>query len=598
VADFADALAAALADGPRVAATPASDPITNERARRRVGPVAGVAGVLLLVVAGALWWRRIPAPPADAPLRLVVLPFENEGAPADSSFAVGVSDAVRSGLVRSSSLEVLARQTSLSLAQQIRQPERAADEVGARYVVTGTVQWSRDQQRVRVRPSLVEIRHGRAIVRWERPITAALTDVFAVQDSIALLVAEATNTSLAANRSAAGGATNASLTAKRRGAANPDAYEAFLNGRMISQDLSVIDVPSMRSAEAAYTRAVTLDSTYGLAWSHLAAMRCFMLSRIPSPERVAAAHAALLAAQRLANDEPTTPLAESVCARFPTHDDARSLLYAKAGIQRFPADPLLRAQAAMLELGFGRMDSAVAEINYAERLDPRNAGVLWRKAHIELWRRNAAAADSVTALGLALTPMNTQMLLWRVEGALVRGDLARAREVVRRHLANSAMRPADAAVNQAVTHRLAWALPTELQDTLLALPVTAFGSPGAYHLVRADLLWTRGQRQAAVAEARLGLAAYPDPQERLALSAIAGQPGNTLRPFVDTITNAFITRGEFQFSPPTFESMARSLAVSGDRAGAQRLVDLILSRPGPYTAAWFAVDPHYALLRR
>jgi serine/threonine-protein kinase len=596
---FAAALATVLADAPRDEPRATDPAVPREGGARGRAVLLAVGGGLALFAAAALWSRRPPAASGDAPVRLVVLPFDNQGAPADSGFALGVSDAVRSALVRSSSLEVVARQTSLSLGADARQPERAAREVGAHYVVSGTVQWSRDQQRVQVRPSLIEIRDGRAIVRWERPITAALVDVFAVQDSIATLVMEATNTSLASRGSAAGTVTlGRPAITRRRGAANPDAYEAFLNGVMISQNLSVIDIPSMRDAEAAYMHAVTLDSTYGAAWSHLATIRCFLLSRVPTPGRIEAAHAALRTAQRLANDEPTTPLAESVCARFPTHDEARSLRFAKEGIQRFPADPLLRAQAAMLELGVGRLDSALADIREAERLDPRNSAVLWRKAHIELWRRNADGADSAAAFGLTVSPANQQLLLWRVEAALVRGDTARARDRVRRQVATASLRPAATAVNQAITHRLAWALPAELQDTLLALPATAISPPARSAIVRADLLWLRGRRLSAALVAKVGLKAVPTPLERVELLALAGEPLTSLQPLVDSLTTAEIARSDRQFTPPVLEALARSLAVAGDRSGARRIIELVLSRPGPYTAAWVAVDPHYAALRR
>lgn len=100
----------------------------------------------------------------------------------------------------------------------------------------------------------------------------------------------------------------------------------------------------------------------------------------------------------------------------------------------------------MLELGVGRPDSALADSREAERLDPRNAAVLWRTAHIELWRRNADGADSAAAFGLTVSPANQQLFLWWVEAALVRIDTA-------------------------------WALPADLQDTLLALPATAISPP-------------------------------------------------------------------------------------------------------------------------
>jgi hypothetical protein len=123
-------------------------------------------------------------------------------------------------------------------------------------------------------------------------------------------------------------------------------------------------------------------------------------------------------------------------------------------------------------------------------------------------------------------------------------------------------------------------------------------APAAHAIVRADLLWLRGRRPSAALVAEEGLQAAPSPLERVELLALANEPLMSLRPLVDSLTNAEFARSDRQFTPPVLEALARSLAVAGDRSGARRIMELVLSRPGPYTAAWFAVDPHYAALRR
>jgi serine/threonine protein kinase len=78
-------------------ATPAAAP-TPERRRFRLPRYAIGVGipVLILIVAAVLWVRRIPTPSSapGGPIRIAVLPFENEGTAEDDYFADGMTDEV------------------------------------------------------------------------------------------------------------------------------------------------------------------------------------------------------------------------------------------------------------------------------------------------------------------------------------------------------------------------------------------------------------------------------------------------------------------------------------------------------------------------
>src|SRR4029079_10803813 len=97
--------------------------------------------------------RRPPAEHPDHAVRVVaVLPFDNLGDSADAYFADGVADEIRTKLAQVAGLEVIARGSSLGYRGSSGRPTDVARELGADYLLTGTVRWEKaaDGSRVRV----------------------------------------------------------------------------------------------------------------------------------------------------------------------------------------------------------------------------------------------------------------------------------------------------------------------------------------------------------------------------------------------------------------------------------------------------------------
>ena len=196
-----------------------------------------------------------------------MLPFDNLGDSADAYFADGVSDEVRTKLGQVGGLEVIARGSSLEYRHTTKRPSEIAHELGADYLLTGTVRWEKSggTSRVRVTPELVDARPGQAArSRWGQQFDASLTDVFQVQADIATKVADALGVALADSA-------RRELTAKPT--ENLAAYDEYLKGEAASQGMTVTDPPSLRRAIGFYERAVALDSTFALAWARLSLAR-------------------------------------------------------------------------------------------------------------------------------------------------------------------------------------------------------------------------------------------------------------------------------------------------------------------------------------
>src|SRR5690606_25060226 len=148
-------LASALAHPPsRRAAEPRGG-------RRMPALLAFALGLVITGTLGMFAWREWGAAPAAQGDRVIaVLPFENLGSGEDEYFADGVTDAIRGKLSATPGVQVIARNSSSPYKRSEKSPREIARELGAKYLLTGTVRWDKGAggNRVLVSPELVQIR--------------------------------------------------------------------------------------------------------------------------------------------------------------------------------------------------------------------------------------------------------------------------------------------------------------------------------------------------------------------------------------------------------------------------------------------------------
>ncbi len=128
-----------------------------------------------------------PAPlPAHNKPSLAVLPFINlSGNPDQDYFAEGMTEEIITALSRIRSIFVVGSGTSRSFKGQTVDASRAAQRLGVRYVLEGSVR--RFDLRVRISVKLTEASQDAQV--WGERFEGTLDDVFALQDRVALSIA-------------------------------------------------------------------------------------------------------------------------------------------------------------------------------------------------------------------------------------------------------------------------------------------------------------------------------------------------------------------------------------------------------------------------
>ncbi len=591
------------------AETPSREPAPSSqlptRSSRRPTPGSRLLLAALIAVATlfVLWRATHRSSAAAGPPRLAVLPFENLGDSGDAYFAGGVTDEVRGKLAAIPGLEVVASLSSNDYRTGAKPLPEVARELRVNYLLVGKIRWLRGPaglSRVRVSPELIRLDPGSApTTRWQQPIDAALTDVFAVQADIAGKVADALGIVL-------GDSTRRELTVKPT--ESLAAYDEFLKGEAASQGMKA-DQAGLRRAINYYQRAVSLDSTFAQAWAQLSRARTSLYSNgVPDRDLADSARAAAERARRLRPSDPLIYLAlGDFFSSVNPIDNERAAAEYEHGLRLAPDDVELLSAAATTGARLDQWEQNLRRLERALKLDPRSSTVARRVATMNVFLRHYGAADSAADRAIALAPTSPQMVLTKLLVTLGRGDLAGSRAVVRD--ASRRIDPTTLFAFLATYQDLYWVLDDAQQRQVLALPPAAFDDDrAAWGIVRTEIYTLRGDRRLA--------AAYADSARRVAEEQVRAAPDDSQRHVLFGLTLAYLGRKaeaeregkrgvellpisrDGYGGPYNQLQLARIYLLNGEPEQALDQLEPLLRIPYYISPGWLRVDPTFDPLRK
>ena len=244
---------------------------------RRYADVAIIA-VLLAAVAVLLVRQSDLGPCGARGLAIAVLPFQNLSTSRDADvLASGIAESVLHQLASLAELDVISRTSSFAFRDRAEDAREIGRQLGARYLLEGSVQ--SEPARMRVTTQLIDTETGSDV--WSMRFDRRPGDVFAIQDEIAVQVTQALELSL-------------DPEAKERmtgqGTTNLQAYLAFLQGRAL---LATGNVTEVKAATEHFERSVALDPKFPAAYVNLAQAELFVADFEVTDDRQARFAAAL-----------------------------------------------------------------------------------------------------------------------------------------------------------------------------------------------------------------------------------------------------------------------------------------------------------------
>lgn len=306
-----------------------------------------------------------PAPPSrDHPFRqerpaIAVLPFENmSNDPEQDYFADGITEDIITALTHWRSFPVIARNSSFAYKGKPVDIEQAGRDLGARYLLEGSVR--KGSARVRITAQLIDGANGHHL--WAEKYDRDLDDVFAVQDDIVQRIVAVVAPEVA----------RAELErATRKQPQDYDAWDLCLRGMAAIREMTA---EGNARAREFFTRALAIRPDYADAYGGLARSLNLDILFGAAQDRIETATRAMEAARKaIACDESSSWAHEMLSTAYQWLDRPEdALAEARIAVELNPYDAFgLHALGNKADLAGD--PNGIAYMEKAQALNPQDA---------------------------------------------------------------------------------------------------------------------------------------------------------------------------------------------------------------------------------
>jgi TolB-like protein/Flp pilus assembly protein TadD len=317
--------------------------------------------------------------PVSHPITLAVLPFENLGGAAEHEYlADGFTEEATTALgqIDPEYLCVIGRTSVLACKRTTKSLAEIGRELGATHLIEGSIRGEAKRWRVAARL----IRAADQVQIWSASFDSEPSSMLEFQRELSKGIAELIRLRLSPERLSA---------LERRQSKSPDAYDLYLRGRSLWNQLTG---PTNRRAMEYFSRATELDPEYSLAWSGLAdAYAASPMNADARPldvwprAREAAAHA-VASGPAIAESQTS----DGMVRYWLDWDWPESEAAFKRAIALDPNYAFAHRMLGVLLSTAGRHEEAVAAMQRARQLDPLQPMNHALSAHVLLLARDHA----------------------------------------------------------------------------------------------------------------------------------------------------------------------------------------------------------------
>ncbi len=352
-----------------------------------------------------------PSPGVSAKPSLAVLPFTNmSGDPEQEYFSDGITEDLITALSHVRSFQVTSRHSVFLYKNRDIDVKTMGQELGARYIIEGSVRRAAD--RMRVSASLSDTTSGRTV--WAQHFDGSPQDIFDFQDQMTQAIVGAVGPQLSR--------AEADRTLQKH-PESLDAYEHVLRALALNDKRTEAD--SKIALDHCY-KAIDLDPTYARAYAFASwcyRRRVQLRGMVLSDEECAECMRLMEEALRLDRQDPVVLWQTALSVAYVQGDLERALDLMNRSIDMDPHST--RAYKARGSIFFlrGMPEEAIADSEHAQKLDAKDLSMwvaysILAIAYFQLdryddcitWARRALAENSahmgvqlVLAASLSLT---------------------------------------------------------------------------------------------------------------------------------------------------------------------------------------------------
>ena len=359
----------------------------------------------------------------DKPPAIAVLPFSNmSGDPEQEYFADGITEDIITNLSLWRTFPVISRNSSFTFKDKSLNLKEVANDLGARYIVEGSVR--KGGNRLRITALLIDAQgdHHLWSEKWDRTIE----DIFDVQDEVSEAIARRVAPSVTGNE------------LKRLSRIRPknlSAWEEYLQGLKFYNDRNYSDTDNQGLREACqhFERAISLDETLSDAYAYLALCGFWDLVHFTSEDSKATLEMMKNRGRKAETLNPENPLALIGLAAhyFFSGDFVNAINHAEKAVNYNPSYALSLWWLGLIQAHGGKFQEAETVILKALELSPvdpeieRIYGALYCSY---LGQKKYAEALEASDKALQYHPDQGHMIGWRAAalGHLEAGETAKA----------------------------------------------------------------------------------------------------------------------------------------------------------------------------
>ena len=357
--------------------------------RKRAILYAGAAGLLIImtVIGLGLFTGR-----AEAIDSVAVLPFENLTGDAEQEYFVdGVTDELIGQLAQIGALRVISRRSVMQYKGADKPLAEIARELNVDAVVEGTVHQVGES--VRIRMQLIDVLPEERNL-WAEIYDRAKTDVLVMYSEMARAIADEIQVKLTPEETTR-------LASARR--VNPDAYEAYIKGRLHWYKLTPQD---FETALQNFELALQKDPNYALAHTGVALVwgTRALFGIVPPNKAVPLAKAAAEKAVELDNTLAEAHYALAVIRAWGEWDWENAETAFLRAIELNPNYPDVHAYYSLFLSIMGRTEEALPYIERALELDPLTALFHGLYANVLHYQRRYDDSIAAARTALAMQP--------------------------------------------------------------------------------------------------------------------------------------------------------------------------------------------------
>ena len=263
------------------------------------------------------------------PPAIAVLPFANmSGDPEQEFFADGITEDIITNLSLWRTFPVISRNSSFTYREKSLNLKQVAEELGARYIVEGSVR--KGGNRVRITAQLIDAGEDHHL--WSEKWDRTLEDIFDVQDEVSEAIARRAAPSVTGHEQ---------IRLIRKRPNNLSAWEEYLQGLRCfhERQRSDFEDQGLLDARQHFERAVDLDDTLSDAYAYLAIIGSWELVQFVSKDSQKTLDMMKIQGRKAETLNPENPVALIGLATyyFFSGEHSIALNYAERAVQYNPS---------------------------------------------------------------------------------------------------------------------------------------------------------------------------------------------------------------------------------------------------------------------